>query len=91
LLKDRWAEMLGASQPPFLHAAKAILIHPKAWKAVFYELRPNGVLGSSAYLLCHGAHTAPEHIHSPQTGVCCVHYVVREPHVKAQDSYLSSF
>jgi len=47
LLKDRRAEMLGAPQPPFLHAAKAILIHPKAWKAVFYELRPNGVLRSS--------------------------------------------
>jgi hypothetical protein len=36
-----------ASRPPFLHAAKAILIHPSAWKAVFYELRPNGVLRSS--------------------------------------------
>ena len=39
--------MLCAPQPPFLHAAKAILIHPKAWKAVFYELRIDGVLGSS--------------------------------------------
>jgi hypothetical protein len=36
-----------ASQPTFLHAAKAILIHPSAWKAIFYELRIDGFLRSS--------------------------------------------
>jgi hypothetical protein len=33
---------------------------------------------------------ALEHIHSSQTGVCCVHYVASGRRVKAQDSYLSS-
>jgi hypothetical protein len=27
----------------------------------------------------------------PLTGVCCGRYVVRGPHVKAQDRYLPSF
>ena len=46
--------MRNASQPTYLHAAKAILIHPSAWKAIFYELRPNSVLrrsGASFVLL----------------------------------------
>jgi hypothetical protein len=34
---------------------------------------------------------ALEHIHSPPIGVCCVRHVASGRHVRAQDSYLSSF
>src|SRR5215217_1179073 len=59
-----------------------------------HELRHNGVLRSSALPWCSGALCSMAHIHSPQTGVCCLRYVASQRRVqrrvKAQDSYLPS-
>jgi hypothetical protein len=67
-----------------------VLLETLAFLADFTEVRGRLILRSSAYLLCHGAHTTLEHIHSPKTLVCYSCYVVSRRRVKAQDGYLFS-
>src|SRR5215203_6401417 len=44
---------------------------PKCVEGLFCELRPNGVLRSSALPWCYDTLGAMAHIHSPLKGVCC--------------------